>query len=170
MLGVFLPSSNCQYLDSSVYSSQHKLVHGGLDCPFLQEAFPDALRLLSCWSPWAAKPYSFPSSQSPSPQVTAASLLLQPLSPREWTLHLSDLLLSPQDPGECLVQSWDTKHISWTERNTSEDEEDMAGSEARETPQSKASVHYSQTNSLTLLSFFPLPEIHGTEVPTLSDH
>lgn len=155
-MGFFcLPSSNCQYLDSSVYRLSTQTCAWWLRLPFLQEAFPDALRLLSCWSPWAAKPYSFPSSQSPSPQVTAASLLLQPLSPREWTLRLSDLLLSPQDPGECLVQSWDTKHISGLNGTHQKMKKDMAGSEARETSVQSLRPLLLVTNSLTLLSFFP---------------
>lgn len=56
MLGVFcLPSSNCQYLDSSVYRLSTQTCAWWLRLPFLQEAFPDALRLLSCWSPWSCK-------------------------------------------------------------------------------------------------------------------
>lgn len=47
---------------------------------------------------------------------------------------------------------------------------DTAGSETRETSVQSLHPLLLVANSLTLLSFFPLPEIHGTEVPTLSDH
>lgn len=57
----------------------------------------------------------------------------------------------------------------WTERNTHQKmKKDMAGSEAENLSQPPSTTPGDK--QLNLAKLLPLPEIHGTEVPTLSDH